>query len=267
MITPPLTITLSGHSFRIVAGRQSFWQSYAASQWEPDTLAILDHYVGPDTLYLDIGAWIGPTLLYAAGLTKHAVGFEPDPAAFDQLRQNLAANPDLSHAQIHPCAIASRKGSLRMGSISTPGDSMSSALFADQNRSSWNAPAFRLEDLESSWPDSSAPCFVKIDIEGGEFSELPGLAPFLIRRRATILLSLHKAIFMRPHENGGRFGRLLGEFYLFLRILSFYPLLRRYPYIYDQHHRRLSSLDVLRRRHWRQLDTLLLSHSPGPWIA
>jgi FkbM family methyltransferase len=258
------TLRLGHHEFNVTRDDDVFWDQLERGQWEPETLAILDHYIGPDTLHLDIGTWIGPTLLYAAERARLAVGFEPDPVAFARLAANLAVNPRFKNIQVHRCAIAARAGELKMGSQSQPGDSMSSALFASQAHH-WTAPAKRLEDFAREWP-ADGDCFVKIDIEGGEFVTFPALAGFLMARRATVFLSLHQGFFLKPYLSRGFWPKLHGELRLFFRILRFYPLLRRYPFIFDEHGRRLTAFGFLHRRCWRRINTLLLAHRPPmPW--
>ncbi len=259
-------IRLNQHEFLVTRDDDAFWDRFTRGDWEPETLAVFDHYLGPGTLHLDIGSWIGPTLLYAAGRARLAIGFEPDPVAFARLEANLAANPGLGHIRVHRCAIAARTGELRLGSKGEPGDSMSSALFAGHAQH-WTAPARRLEDFAADWP-TNGDCFVKIDIEGGEFATLPSLTRFLIARRATVFLSLHQQFFLQPYLGRGFWPKLFGEMRLFARILRFYPLLRRYPHIYDEHGRRITALGFLHRRCWRRINTLLLANRPPmPWPA
>jgi len=262
-MTPrPRAITINGRDLFVTDEHADFWDRFASNTWEPGTLAVFDHYIGSETLYLDVGCWIGPTLLYAAPRAKYAVAFEPDPVAFAALEANVAANPALSNISVRRVAIASKRGELRIGSQGSKGDSMSSALFSG-NEDSWTAEAMRLEDLEGDWP-AAGNCFVKMDVEGGEFATLPSMAHFLHARRATLFLSLHQRFFLQPYQGKGFLMRLYGEARLFARILRFLPLLLKYPYIYDEHGTRLSALGFLQRRHWRRIDTLLLSYSPGP---
>ena len=44
------------------------------------------------TIYIDIGAWIGPTLFYAAQIAKKSIAIEANPLAFDRLSENLRMN-------------------------------------------------------------------------------------------------------------------------------------------------------------------------------
>lgn len=45
-------------------------------------------YCNKENTYIDIGAWIGPTVLYGACVSKHVYAIEPDPAAVSQLKKN-----------------------------------------------------------------------------------------------------------------------------------------------------------------------------------
>ena len=266
MIDPVSPATMhvqrSGHSFRVVPSHPGFWNDFTRESWEPETFALFDHFITPETVHLDVGAWIGPTLLYAATRARLAVGFEPDPVAFQILEQNVAANPGRAPIQLHGCAIAAHRGQLRLGSRSTPGDSMSSALFADQT-ATWTTEAHRLEEFEPEWP-TGAPVFLKIDIEGGEYRLLPALRDFVRRRRPTIYLSLHSDFFMAPYMKRGFALKLIGEFRLLTCFLRSWPILRAYRYVTSLSGERLSARQILHRRTWRRAWGLVMSDRPIP---
>jgi FkbM family methyltransferase len=168
----------------------TFWDRVEAGGWEPGTLRILDRRLGPKTRFLDIGAWVGPLTLHAAALGAEVVALEADPAALDQLRRNLAANPDLAgRVTLVPKALAASPGPVRMGARRKPGDSMSSVLLAD-SQSNWIAPATTAGELAS---DARPFDLIKLDIEGGEYAILPTLQPLLDATPA-LLLALHPDI-------------------------------------------------------------------------
>lgn len=56
------------------------------------TTLIFDKYIDDKTIYIDIGAWIGPTLFYAAQIAKKSIAIEADPVAYDRLSENLRMN-------------------------------------------------------------------------------------------------------------------------------------------------------------------------------
>ncbi|MDJ1159447.1 FkbM family methyltransferase [Chelatococcus sp. SYSU_G07232] len=171
----------------------TYWDRVAAGLWEPGTLAVLDRWLDGDTVFVDLGAWVGPTALYAAALGARVFAVEADPAALDQLARNLAANPTLAERitvidrAIHPHA-----GTVTFGARRKPGDSMSSLLLAGAP-TTWSAETITPAELAALLPCDGRR-FVKIDIEGAEYDLLPHLGPLMDRSEAAVLLSLHPGI-------------------------------------------------------------------------
>lgn len=152
-----------------------FWIAVGSGYWEPTTYEIFDGLISDKYCYLDIGAWIGPTALYATQLAKRAYAFELDPIAFQELKQNVAANKNADWASrlvIYNKAIASSSGTLRLGSRGSGGDSMSSVLFVD-GETSWDVEAITLAQFIDTEKLQDEKLFLKIDIEGGEYELLP----------------------------------------------------------------------------------------------
>ena len=58
-----------------------FWSWFESPGWEPDTVEAMRLYVREETFCVDVGAWIGDTVLLAASRARSLVAFEPDPAA------------------------------------------------------------------------------------------------------------------------------------------------------------------------------------------
>jgi FkbM family methyltransferase len=190
----PLTITVHDRSFAVEPGAQfRFWKRVNRGEWEPETFAIFDRHITSDTLFLDVGAWVGSTALYAAQRAKSALAFEPDPVAFAALTRNLAANADAewaSRLRIHDCAVNADGQSFVHGGTRAGADSTSSALFPDRD-SQWTVRAMRLPDVLESHREPGQPVFLKIDIEGGEYSLLPANAELLADPLVTAFISLH----------------------------------------------------------------------------
>jgi len=264
--TPPTpmlrTVTLHGIEFQVADTHPQFWTEFTAGRWEPETLALFDHYIDRATVHVDVGAWIGPTVIYAARRARQVIGFEPDPVAFAALQQTVRANPRHADIAVHPVAIAARPGQLTMGACEQQGDSMSSSLFAG-GAVSWTVPARRLEEFEAGWP-AAAPVFLKIDIEGGEYGLVPALADFVRRRRPTISLSLHSHFFLGKSVSSSFVPKVLHEGRLFWRFLRCWPVFRQYPYIYTHRGCRLSRWRLLHRATWRRTPALILAHRPLP---
>ncbi len=179
---------LNGEAFRLDPYHSKFWRKASAGDWEPETFSVLDEHLSSERDYLDIGAWIGPTVLYAARKARHVWCFEPDPTAFRHLAWNLDLN-DFRNVSAFGVALSDQFGVARMASLrGEPGDSTSSLL---------HDGAHGTDALTIGWDqfeavnDLSHVSLVKMDIEGAEFFVLPTLLDWLKRQRPTLLLSLH----------------------------------------------------------------------------
>ena len=198
---PPPAKLIRKHDrrFRVVlSSNLEFWKSVEANTWEPDTFKVLDDFISPETYYIDIGAWIGPTMLYGAQLAKHAYAFEPDPIAFRELEVNLSLNKDAAWASsvtLHHEAVAPKSGDLRVGSRHAGGDSMSSSLFSD-GQVYWDVRAISFDDIVERYQLRRRKLFVKIDIEGGEYELIPRIKDALARCDVELCLSLHPDFLM-----------------------------------------------------------------------
>ena len=180
---------LGGVPFQLDPYHSKFWRRTTRGAWEPETFAVLDAHLEAGRDYLDIGAWIGPTALYAATRARHVWAFEPDPTAFRYLAWNIELNR-LDNVSALPVALAERTGLARMTSFGgEPGDSMTSLLNAQA--------ASGTEVVTLDWDsfardvDLSSVSLVKIDVEGAEFDLLPALRPWLKAQRPALYLSTH----------------------------------------------------------------------------
>jgi FkbM family methyltransferase len=189
--TGPRMVTLRRHRFTIVDDKPTFWAKAASGAWEPETLTALEGMAKPGVAFLDIGAWVGPTTLYAAALGARVLAVEADPAAFAQLSANVAANPQFG-AQISllHAAAGPRPGTMHLGAPRKLGDSMSSVLIAGSGAAGFEAPVVTPAALLSRLPPGAA-LAVKIDIEGGEYDLLPALQPLAERCNQGLLVAFH----------------------------------------------------------------------------
>lgn len=172
--------SLRGRPLVVTDDKPTFWDKAAAGEWEPELLALIEALIGPGDVFLDIGAWVGPTALHAALCGARVVGVEADPAAAARLAANVAANPELApRVRIIERAASPRPGRLRLGAPRKPGDSMASLLLPEAS-ARWEvetiAPAALLAEAA---PTAPGKILVKVDIEGGEYELLPALAAAL----------------------------------------------------------------------------------------
>ena len=202
-------ITVNGKSFRVeTKGYEDFWAQVNSGEWEPSTYKNFDENIDDTTLMLDIGAWIGPTALYAAQLAQKCLAFEPDPIAFDRLRANAALNSAESWSSklvVLNKAVGTKAGTIPFGSRKGGGDSTSSVLFAD-GPTSWLVEAITLQSVLDDHAEPDQKIFLKIDIEGGEYDLIPGIKAVLADPNVTAAISLHPTFLRRSiRKSLGRF--------------------------------------------------------------
>lgn len=147
------------------AANLQFWDKVNAGRWEPKTFAVLDRLVTAETVYCDIGAWIGPTVLYAARNCRKVYCLEPDRVAYKHLLDNIQMNR-LENVLPFNMALAEKDGLRRMASPrGKRGDSMTSLLLPQGTHG--------MDVLCLTWQNWFAlvgkPSFglIKMDIEGG----------------------------------------------------------------------------------------------------
>lgn len=196
----PRTITIGNYAFAVEPGaHRRFWERVARGDWEPETFVIFDRFIREDTLFVDIGAWIGSTALYGVQRADLCIAFEPDPVAFAELEINVAVNAGeewTKRLKINECAINKDGTPFTLGGSAEGADSMSSALFPNRD-SQWTVRAKRLHDVLSIHRKPGQPVFIKIDIEGGEYDLLPAISDVMADPLVTTYISFHPNMLRR----------------------------------------------------------------------
>ncbi|WP_091743277.1 FkbM family methyltransferase [Phenylobacterium immobile] len=222
------------------AERRPYWDRVNAGDWEPQTFRIFHRFLDRSRACVDIGAWIGPTTLYAANFCPVVHAIEPDPVARAELAANLAANPGLAaKVSVHAVCIAPEPGVLRLfaggmyfDANSRFGDSMSGITPAGDgvDQPSREASGVRLEDFLAGLEGEPAG-FIKMDVEGGEYDLIPGRWRRLAEFGApTACISFHAPA---PARRAALIGACLEE------------LAGCYPYLYAADGRRFDAAQAV----------------------
>lgn len=182
---------IEGYNFKLNSENAGFWQQASKGNWEPETYKVLSQFLNRDSIYLDIGAWIGPTVTYAAKKCKRVICFEPDPVAYGRLLSNIHLN-ELDNVSPYNIAISDTSGIRKMSSMGGRlGDSMTSLLHNSNNSAtSFDALVLDWDFIENTYNLTKVD-LMKIDIEGGEFALIPKLEPFFKKQSPIVWLSLH----------------------------------------------------------------------------
>lgn len=182
--------SIHGLKFKLDPYHIGFWRNLRRGLWEPHTYTIMSKFLNIDSIYCDVGAWIGPTVVYAAKICKQVICFEPDPIAYQYLRWNIELN-ELLNVTSFSIALANRIAIQRMSSFGgNLGDSMTSLLNDNQENNGIDALTLTWDAfIDLSKIDKID--FLKIDIEGGEFALVPTLKDYLSLHKPIVHLSTH----------------------------------------------------------------------------
>lgn len=194
-----------------------FWDSFCANQWEKETLDVFDKYLKPNFTMIDVGSWIGPTVLYAAHLAKHVYGIEANPNTYKELEENVKLNTNMSDKiSVYNYCIHRKNGRVKFGSFAEPGCSTAGLNWAG-NEHTWTIKARTLYDFINvqSIQDIN---FIKIDIEGGETIVVPSIGNVIQKYKPTLFVSLHYWWFKNPRND----------------IKNIVEILLSYKHIYDR---------------------------------
>jgi len=215
---PKVKIEKNGKVFFVNSSNNAnFWAQLQLGIWEPETFKIFDIFLDKNHSYVDLGAWIGPTVLYGCQNAKFCYAVEPDPIAFKNLKNNIDLNHQLyPHIKLSNQCITNFSGTTYL----TPknkefGDSLSSTVFKKSSTScKVKGITFHQFILDNSIKDCN---FLKIDIEGEEFMVLPTMQEFLEKEKPTIHLSLHPPLVKNPDD----------------ALKKIYKIISKYDYVYD----------------------------------
>ncbi|MBK0327174.1 FkbM family methyltransferase [Rhodobacteraceae bacterium F11138] len=203
---------LADEVFRLDPYHSKFWHKASAGRWEPETLAVLASHLDKAHDYLDIGAWIGPTVLYGARKARHVWCFEPDPEAFRALAWNIHLNR-LDNVSAFAAALSQDVGVARMAGMHGEAGDSTTSLLNPGGAAGSDVLTLRFDQFAGA-VDLSGVSLVKMDVEGAEFEILPTLLPWLKEHRPALLLSTH-APFLPEPERAERMAALRDQ-------LSFY---------------------------------------------
>ena len=188
-------VTVAGTRLKCDPCHVGFWRAAAKGAWEPRTFDVLRSLVRPEHVYVDVGAWIGPTVVYAATRSRQVYCFEPDYVAYRYLLWNIELNQLRNVVPFH-CALGRTRGIRRMASVGQPlGESLT--RFVDLQPPDSETTGRPIDVPCMSWSDwlelsgVDRVDFIKIDVEGGEFELLPTMKDYLAEHKPAVYLSLH----------------------------------------------------------------------------
>ena len=219
-----------------------FWRKVHSGKWEKDTFVALERYLRPDSVYVDIGAWIGPTVLFAAARCKTVYCVEPDPIAYERLLANLRMN-NIANVQSFHGALGVRNGTVHIANEKGFGNS-ETRVQATPADGGVTVLAMDLSSLMTWWGIARID-FLKMDVEGAEFDLVPSLITLLPRIKPQIHLSLHAPLFPQAERRD--------------KLATIVELAGHYACCYDQRLNKISPREILEAPFAQKFNTVLLA--------
>lgn len=173
---------------------QVFWRGW--SGYEPETAPLFFDLARRASVTLDVGAYVGYFSLLAghANPEGRVFAFEPMPAIFQRLEQNIRLN-QLTNVECSPCAVAAADGEAEFFHLSGGLPSSSSLSrpimgYGDHVLAT-KTPVIRLDSFAAQAGIRRVD-LLKIDTEGTEPDVLRGMTEILARDRPKIVCEVLK---------------------------------------------------------------------------
>jgi FkbM family methyltransferase len=185
---------INGSKFLVCNGETGLTGNIYTGLHEFQDMAFLLHVLRDDDLFIDVGANVGSyTILACSAIGARGYAFEPVPATYKRLVENIHLNYLDKRVQCFNIGVGGKQGRIDFTSNM---DTTNHALASDeQNVNKISVEISTLDKiLKDEWP-----AFIKIDVEGYETLVLEGASETL--KKGT----LHSVI-MELNGSGSRYG-------------------------------------------------------------
>lgn len=174
-----------------------FWSSFKSDSWEKNTIAVFEKLINNSTIYVDLGAWIGPSVLYASRIAGKTYAFEPSASAFKTLEYNVIQN--YSYTKDKQITLINKAAGLESKIIQIGADDLGNSTDSIFNKT--NSYDVEQVDIITFLDNEGAfktDLFIKIDIEGAEYNLLEELLNELSKNTEfTVFVSTHPIILLK----------------------------------------------------------------------
>jgi FkbM family methyltransferase len=180
------------------------WRCFYTGEYDGYVASILP-LITQNSSVIDVGAnigfWTVPLARHIQHLGGVCYGFEPVPANFERLRQNVDRNALQNVVQLYPLALGEKNDEITMmvdtseGALTGNAARVPHAAFDDgqRERTPVSVKLRRLDDIASEIGLEQHPCaFMKLDIEGCEPFFLRGAAGFIQQHQPAILMEINR---------------------------------------------------------------------------
>jgi len=174
------TIKLKNKEFNVQ--QNVFWDKKFSS-WEPHTKKFYENYCEDDSIVVDIGAWIGPSAVYAFEEgAKFVRMVEPNPLAIEQLKKTMKIDKNFTNSDLIKAAVLDRRDEIGFNLQKKNVPSSAASIRGNDV----TVRSILLQDVFDDI-DFEEVSMIKIDIEGAEEYIIQELKDYDV----PIWLSLH----------------------------------------------------------------------------
>lgn len=162
------------YGFELISGSYSANRAMLTGEFEQEEVAIIKEFLATTDLFVDIGANIGFYTCLALQSGKHVVAVEPKRSNLDLLCQNVTINGWINgECEVQPFGLSDKAGLLKLYGATGTAASLLKGWAGHSEKFSEIVPVTSLDKiLRGVSPDTKI--FLKVDVEGAEYSVLRG---------------------------------------------------------------------------------------------
>ncbi|MEO6329115.1 MAG: FkbM family methyltransferase [Ginsengibacter sp.] len=160
-------------------------------------MGFLLHFLRKGDVFADVGANVGSYTVLAAGYTRaKTIAFEPVPATFKSLQNNIELNHLEQYVTAYNIGISAQKSKLLFTSSHDTGNHVISVA---ENNNGQQVIEVAVTSIDEILKGDDVPLLIKIDVEGFETEVITGMKQTLKDHKL-------KAIIIELNGSGGRYG-------------------------------------------------------------
>ena len=188
---------LNGYRMRV---DWTIHRAFVYDSWEPEVTQAIDERAASGMTALDIGAQSGFfTLLLSkrVGATGKVIAFEPLPANFRMLEENVQLN-NIENVMTRPDAVTDHSGKIRFCLPIEEASLVAGPLLPEDERGEFFVNCVSLDDFVLQ--ENLRPDLIKMDVEGAEGSVVEGALRTIKQFHPILIIELHD-VGEKPREH------------------------------------------------------------------
>lgn len=202
--TPPQTIsTRYDFNLELTTNNDNIDRElYYRGSYEAGTLHVIEKCLGPNDIFLDIGANIGLMSLFASkcvGSNGHVYSFEPEPYNYNLLKKNLSLN-EAQNVATFQVGLGSTSDSITI--FKNQDHNRGTSSFIKHTPEATETAIVEVKQLDDFLADNNIDSIkmMKIDVEGWELEVLKGALSTLSNPTAPIICIEYNTSFPNHKE-------------------------------------------------------------------